>query len=231
MVKLVEDFSIDAKILTMAGHYNHTLTLKMLQIFLKGGGDGNEAFCFPLCALHERLEIALQEIALKEKGPAQTHMDCAGRLYTDICKAVENVYHRLKDSSEWPPAKHAQDSRALPSSFAVTNLSDIQIMALMQNGFASGGVKLGLCNHCKKPDHSKRECPELKKGRGGPNHNNCIKHKDSSGNNGLKKGWRFAPPSPGDPAVKTIPGNSKPFRWCAKCKRWSTTHDTSGLRA
>jgi hypothetical protein len=75
MVKLVGDFSIDSKMLTMAGHYDHSLTLKMLQIFLKAEGDGNEAFRFPLGALYERMETALQEIALKENGPAQVHME------------------------------------------------------------------------------------------------------------------------------------------------------------
>jgi hypothetical protein len=52
MVKLVKYFSTDAKTLTMAGQYgHHSLTLNMLQIFLKAGGDGNapgEAFRFPL---------------------------------------------------------------------------------------------------------------------------------------------------------------------------------------
>jgi hypothetical protein len=43
----------------------------------------------------------------------------------------------------------------------VANLTDLQIMALMQSGFASG-AKSGTCNHCKKPGHWKRECPELK---------------------------------------------------------------------
>jgi hypothetical protein len=110
----------------------------MIPIFLKAGGDSNEAFRFPRHALYKRMETALQEIALKEKGPAQLHMDREGLLYTDICKAVETVYRRLKDLSEWPPAKHAQDSKALPMQFAVAylgHLMDIQITTFMQNGF------------------------------------------------------------------------------------------------
>jgi hypothetical protein len=234
MVKLVEDFSVDAKMLTMAGRYDHSLTLKMLQ----------KAFLFPLRALYERMETALQEIALKEKGPAQVHMDCEGLLYTGICKAVETVYRRLKDSSEWPPAKHAQDSKALQGRFAAANLgrlSNIQIMTLMQNGFTSGGVKTGVCNHRKKTGHWKRECPEMrgKDGRGGY----CNRGGGGRGGCGLgrpstsrqptgnkpqpPKGWRFAPLAAGDPAIKTVEGHSKPFKWCDKCKRWMTTHDTA----
>jgi hypothetical protein len=236
IVELVEDFSTDAKTLTMAGHFDHSLTLHMLLIFLKGGGDSNEAFRFPLRALHARLEIALQEIAFKDKVPAQQHMDKEGLLYTDICKAAETVYRRLKDSAEWPPAKHAQDSKAPPMS-----LSTAQIMTLMQNGFASGGnTKPGICNYCKKQGHWKKECPELKGGgkrqggSGGSGHHNRTNSRGPSrgGNRpsdpqAQRKGWRFAPPAAGDPAVKHVPGNTKPFRWCGKCGRWTTTHDTA----
>jgi hypothetical protein len=89
-------------------------------------------------------------------------MSKEGLLYTDICKTVENEYRKLKDAMEWPPAKHAQDSKAPPSQFGanvaqVANLTDLRIMALIQSGFASG-AKSGTCYHCKKPGHWKREC-------------------------------------------------------------------------
>jgi hypothetical protein len=119
MVKLVEDFSTDAKALTMAGHYDHSLTLSMLQIFLKAGGDGSagEAFRFPIRTLKMRLDAALLAIALKEKGPAQAFMAKEALLFTDICKCVENEYRKLKDANEWTPAKHAQDSKAVTAQF------------------------------------------------------------------------------------------------------------------
>ena len=68
MGKLVEDFSTDAKTLTMAGHYDHNLTLSMLQIFLKAGGDGSagEAFRFPLSTIKMKSDSAWLAIALKE---------------------------------------------------------------------------------------------------------------------------------------------------------------------
>jgi hypothetical protein len=37
--KLAEDFRDDAKKLTIAGFYDHGLTLTMLKIFLEAGGD------------------------------------------------------------------------------------------------------------------------------------------------------------------------------------------------
>jgi hypothetical protein len=137
MGKLVEDFSTDAKTLTMAGHYDHNLTLSMLQIFLQAGGDGSagEAFRFPLSTIKMKLDSAWLAIALKEKAAAQAYLSKDDLLYTDICKSVENEYRKLTDASEWSPAKHAQDSKAAPAQFAAiaaqaTTLTDIQIMAL-----------------------------------------------------------------------------------------------------
>jgi hypothetical protein len=175
-------------------------------------------------------------IALKEKAAAHSYMSKEGLLYTDICKSIENEYRKLKDdASEWTPAKHAaQDSKAPPAQFAAnaaqaTTLMGIQIMALMQSGFASG-AKPGTCNHCKKPGHWKRECPELKnqQASGNTRGTNCGNSRGSNQQAPARKGWRSTPRAPGDPAVKYSPGNPKPlaFRWCAKCKRWTMTHDT-----
>jgi hypothetical protein len=117
LVRLVEDFCMDAKQLTTAGQYNHTLTLRMLQTFLKAGGVGTtgEAFRFPLRTMKIKLDNALLVIGLKEKAAAQSYMTKEGLLYSDICKTVENEYRKLKDAMEWAPAKHAQDSKAPPS--------------------------------------------------------------------------------------------------------------------
>jgi len=47
---LAKHFRDDAKILSVAGFYDHSLTLDMLKIFLKAGGKGElaENFCFAL---------------------------------------------------------------------------------------------------------------------------------------------------------------------------------------
>jgi hypothetical protein len=139
----------------------------MLQIFLKAGGDGSagEAFRFPIRTMKMKLDAALLAIALKEKGQAHAYMAKEELLYTDICKCIENEYRKLKDATEWTPAMQAQDSKAAPAQFGAysaqaTILTDIQIMALIQNGFATG-VKTGSCNHCQKPGHWKNECPDL----------------------------------------------------------------------
>jgi hypothetical protein len=68
--------------------------------------------------LRGKLEMAFQEIALKDKGPVQLHTDQAGLLYSNVCKMVETVYRHLEDSSEWPLAKHAQhSSKARPAQY------------------------------------------------------------------------------------------------------------------
>ena len=88
LVGLVEDFCTDAKQLTTAGQYDHSLTLYMLQTFLKAGGDGTagEAFRFPLLTLKIKLDSALLVIDLKEKAAAHTYMMKEGLLYTDISR-------------------------------------------------------------------------------------------------------------------------------------------------
>ena len=217
LVKLVEDFSMDAKNLTTAGQYDHSLTLRMLQTFLKAGGDGNtgEAFRFPLRTLKIKLDSALLVIGLKEKAAAHAYMTREGLLYSDVCTIVENEYRKLKDAMEWSPAKHAQDSKAAPSTFGanvaqvakVANLTDIQIMALMQSGFASGS-KSGTCNHCKKPGHWKRECPELKTQQASGRSRGPPRFKGRGNAAPEPKGWRTTPPAAGAETVpKHVAGN------------------------
>ena len=145
---------------------------------------------------------------------------------------MENEYRKLKDAKEWSPAKHAQDSKAPPSKFGGANvaqvLTDVQIMALMQSGFASG-AKTGTCNHCKKPGHWKRECPQLQNqpARGNTRGSRTTGRAFSNAGVSEHKGWQKIPPAVGDEKlVKQVAGNPKPFRWCAKCKRWTTTHHT-----
>jgi hypothetical protein len=212
MVKLVEVFSTDAKALTMAGHYDHSLMLSiMLQIFLKAGGDrsAGEAFRLPIRTLKMRLDAALLAIELKEKGPAQAFMAKEELLFTDICKCVENEYRKLKqgcngmDSGQTCPRLQGSECSVWCLLRASYDSDRDQIMAMIQNGFAMG-VKPGKCNqHCQKPGHWKHECPDLQRDQ--------KPH----------KGWRTTPPAPGEPT--TI---QQPLHWCTKCHRWTLSHGT-----
>jgi hypothetical protein len=55
-----------------------------MDIFLLAGGSRNEDFCFPLCAMKQRLEQALLDIRFKEKTAANKHMNEQKLTYKDI---------------------------------------------------------------------------------------------------------------------------------------------------
>ena len=66
------DFSKDALELMIAGHYDHSLTLHMLEIFLLAGGDGigGVEFRHPLRNLKDELDAGLVAVTFKDKSAA-----------------------------------------------------------------------------------------------------------------------------------------------------------------
>ena len=74
--------------------------------------------------------------------------------YKDICMLAEDAYKNQRESGAWPPAKHAQDSCAVPKSF--TNM-----LVQTSSGGGSGGSQ-GKCHKCGKPGHIAKKCPNKK---------------------------------------------------------------------
>jgi hypothetical protein len=165
--QLAIHFRKDANELTTAGQYNHNLTLTMMKTFLIAGGTGNEYCRFPLRSIKQKLEQALLDIGFKDKDAANKHMSDNKLMYKDICTHAEDAYRTLFDRKEWPPARHARDSKAPPASF---NLADAmpmtrsEVMLLMQSKSPGGNkgassAKTGNCHKCGKPGHWSRKCP------------------------------------------------------------------------
>ena len=88
--------------------------------------------------------------------------------------------------------------------------------------FPSGERKGLSCFGCGAQGVTKRTCPkcktayEARKGRRG--------FKSSANGNG-RGGWKTMAPPSGESQTKEVKGRT--FNWCAKCKRWSTTHSTA----
>lgn len=185
----------------------------MLEIFLLAGGDGSggDEYRHPLRTLKQELDLALSEVTFKDKSAATSYLATKGLLYTDICDQAEELYRTMKDRNRWLPAKHVVDPKAVPAQFA--NLSKVELLALMQQGFASGK-----CHNCQQEGHFARNCPLRSKGKGSRD-----KPRPKPGTK--TKHWRSTPPRDGDSPTKSIHG--KTYRWCAKCTRWTTTHDTA----
>ncbi|KAI2491269.1 hypothetical protein MHU86_23288 [Fragilaria crotonensis] len=116
-----------------------------MKIFLLAGGSGNEDFRFPLRATKQKLEQALLDIGFKEKTAANDHMSSLRLTYKDICTQAEDTYRTLFDRKEWPPARHARDSKAPPPAFgnlAVevnAPITRAEVLTLMQNKPRVGG--------------------------------------------------------------------------------------------
>ena len=113
------------------------MTVKILQIFLMAGGGGHEAEDYrpTLHNIQDQLSTGLSKVTTMERDAATKFLAQSNLTVKFICKAAKKKYLELKSSGCWPPAKHASDSRAIPSTF---NLSKIELMTLIQQSMMSG---------------------------------------------------------------------------------------------
>jgi hypothetical protein len=227
--ELGRDFRRDSTELITAGQYDHNLTLSMLKIFLQAGGRGNEDFRFALRMRKQKLDQALIDIGHMSKKSALQHMVQKGLTVKDVCLFVETEYRRQKDRNEWPPARHAKDSKAAPAQFGA-NLTEAHVLALIQHhgpsqkpAFDKSNVK---CFNCNSTGHFKRDCPQLRngsqtRGPGGPNNRPRTNKHQKSGPGPAS--WKPTPPLATDRPTSQVNGkpvftkenNGRKFTWCA----------------
>jgi hypothetical protein len=236
--KMSKDLRDASDTLISAGQYDHNLTLSMVEAFLEAGGENNEDFRFPLRSIKQKLDQALLDIGYKDKEAAVLHMTSLDLLPSDVCNYAEDLYQVRYEKGNWPPAKSVQDAKRPPSSYGANigevgaPLTTAQVLLLIQqNATGGGGNKKGNCHGCGSPDHWLRDCPEKRNQRGGNrngngngNGNSRFQRNGNSGGGNGQKSWRSTPPKSGEPTTKKV--NDKPFNWCAKCGRWTTTHTT-----
>jgi hypothetical protein len=217
---LAVDFRCDALELVTAGQYDHNLTLSMLKIFLIAGGTNNGNYQFPLRLLKKELNEALLVIPHMSRTDADKFMIKENLTYKHICTLAEDEYRSQLDLDEWPPGRHAKDSKALPSGFAnlatpspIAALTEARVLTLIHQAGAGAGSekKKGACHGCGSLDHWRRDCPQKK---------------------GQPTSWKTTPPSSMSTPSSTVNGksvyqhdhNGTMFQWCESCGCWSTTH-------
>ena len=163
LAKLIVDFRADALELTTTGQYDHNLTSDMLKSFLLAGGEGNENFYYPLRGLLVLVDEALLDIGCMEKDASDKNMIKNNLTYKAICQKAEDQYCKLYDQKQWPPAKHARDSKAPPASFGA-HVAQSEFLTLtqssqMSSASPSGPTKVS-CHKCGKSGHWCRDCPQ-----------------------------------------------------------------------
>ena len=95
-----------------------------------------------------------------EHAAGMTHL-CSKRLtYADICDFAKNWYQEAKGVGKWPPARHAKDSNAPPSSFTHSEVhSLVQCFQKGQPTSQQHDKSNGTCNLCSEKGHWANKCP------------------------------------------------------------------------
>jgi hypothetical protein len=129
---------------------------------------------------------------------------------------ADGLYQELLEASEWTPANTAGDRQVVPQANLLSSLDETQLNALIQKAYQAGtngntangekDISNIECYNCKKKGHYANKCPEKRK----------------------ELNWKKTPPGDGEPQIKTVQreGTDVIFYWCAKCKRWTTSHNT-----
>ena len=124
-------------------------------------------------------------------------------------------YQGLLDNGSWVPAN--ADKGAAPQVFMTQ--ADVegllkQSLDTANKGGGGGGLANVTCFNCGQKGHVASKCtsPATPGAAGG----------------GADRAWMKIRPPAGAPEAKDV--NGKPFSWCERCMRWTTTHQTSTHR-
>ena len=91
---LATSFLLKAKELCAHGHYEHRLTLTMLNKFLEGGGTSGDhytmQYCYALLDVRKELDKTLVDIGSLSNLEQDKRIARANLTYKDICKVAED---------------------------------------------------------------------------------------------------------------------------------------------
>ena len=101
-----------------ADQWEHHLVLFIVKNFLKGGGRDNDLWKAQFLSMVSTINKALIQIAHMDPKSQWTHMASKRLLWHDVLEVAKAECKLQFNNKEWPPAKHATDSKGPPHKFA-----------------------------------------------------------------------------------------------------------------
>jgi hypothetical protein len=209
-------FAAQGNELHSAKHWDHALVLVLCRIFCDPSCP-SESMRNKFHTIRDQVERALPEISCLSYFNKNKAMIEKGLHYSQICDVANTKYLSLLHNGEWPPALQVRDSQAPEINICSTDkMSDAEIIAFARNGGINALVQKTVSQRLKSAqDKSKANEKEKEKPGKAASENN----KDSSHHD-----WRATPPKDDEPTM--IFKHKRCFNWCARCKRWTPTHNT-----
>lgn len=203
--------------LEIAGSWNpeHNSDLCLI-LANSGGGHTNPEYSHPLFALMNKIDKEVHSIPRGMANLLKTKHFAAAKIgWRDIFKEAEHYYkvQNVPTQVRWPPACNPIDSKTVPRSYGSANLSQYE--------------PRGDNNRSGNSGNSGYQQRGNQRGK--------VFNKSKPFNKGNGKNPKFVAPDPKTTPNHHVNGvpvyektfNGRKMQWCAKCKRYSTTHNTA----
>ena len=214
---MAKDLKKLAKVLRSAGHFDANLTLAIAKSFLRC--QCPDIYKTKMLQVQIVVQDAIKYCAyMNDDRNRMAYMKRMKVDFASVCDTAIEEYGLAFGDGEWGPSKLPKDTTQPPAAY-VSMLGDFQkkMLTLIQNKqpYSAGNRSSDVtCYNCGKKGHISRNCPSNKR-QNRPNNDAKT----------TKMSWKRQKPSSGAAETKVVDNTT--YHWCAKCRRWNTTHTTS----